>query len=278
MKLTSIELHPENSSDRAIFSFRDPTAKNPYNIKGATGLDADEIVPRYYGFLAGGSKRFYNLTLQKREVVFKVGLNPNFSEFKTYSDLRSDLYKMVASSRTGKIQIQFKNDTDIVAEVSGFISKFESPLFEKAQEIQITIQCDEPLLKSPNLVVVESLPSTRALIEDSKSTAPHGFGSKVTITAPLADLSISDPDDPTWAFTIYPAGGFLSGDILYFNSDPTEKSVFIDRSGTIIQLGDVLLMGSMWPIIFPGNNSFSFTHPESVVWNSVGYLPTYWGV
>src|SRR5690349_10437174 len=119
MKLTSIEIHPENSSDVAILSFRDPNTINPYNVKGITGLDADEIVPRSYG--GSGSFKFYNLSLLNREIVFKVGLNPRFSDHKSYSDLRDNLYRMISSSRTGKIQIQFKRGTDVIAVISGFV-------------------------------------------------------------------------------------------------------------------------------------------------------------
>ncbi len=47
MRVTSVELHPANSSDICVLSFRDPTHANPYNVKEIIGLDADEIVPRF---------------------------------------------------------------------------------------------------------------------------------------------------------------------------------------------------------------------------------------
>ncbi len=100
---SSVELHPANSSDVCVLSFRDPTHANPYNVKEIIGLDADEIVPRFYG--GSGNSKFYNLLLEKREIVIRVELNPKFGEFETFSDLRDKLYRLIASSRTGIIQI-----------------------------------------------------------------------------------------------------------------------------------------------------------------------------
>lgn len=153
MKLTSIEIHPTGSSEIAVLSFRDPGSVNPYNVKGITGLDAEAIVPKHYK--GSGSSNFYHMSLENREIAFRIGLNPRFSEYDTYSDLRDALYKMIASSRTGKLQLQFKNGIEVVAAISGSISKFETPLFDKTPEVQITITCDEPMLKALDPVVIE---------------------------------------------------------------------------------------------------------------------------
>ncbi len=152
MKITSIEINPSGSSEVVRLSFRDPGSVNPFNVKSITGLDADSIMPRYYtGF---GNRNFYHLSLQGKDIVFRIGLNPQFDEYKTYSDLRDDLYRMISSSRTGKLDIHFKNDTDIIAGLSGLVSKFENSLFEKAQEVLLTVNCDEPMLKALEPVVI----------------------------------------------------------------------------------------------------------------------------
>jgi hypothetical protein len=277
MKLTSVEIHPANSTNIAILSFRDPTSANSYNVKGITGLDADEITPRYYG--ASGSTKFYNLSLGKKDIVFKIGLNPNFAT-ETYSDLRDALYKMIASSRTGRVQVRFKNDTEVIAAVSGFISKFESPLFEKTQEILITVSCDDPMLRAITAISVPtlSLDPSNTVIWDEKSTAPHGFAFELLFTSPVASLLIEDPDDETWSFEVVPSGGFLADDVLFFSSEYNDKYLHLLRGIDIIYLADVITSGSIWPIIFPGENTFTLNNPSVLTWNSVSYYPAYWGV
>lgn len=276
MKLTSIEIHPVNSSEVAVLSFRDPGATNPYNIRSIVGLDADEIISRYYG--ASETSKFYNLSLERREIVFKISLNPNFSEFKTYSDLRDDLYKMISSSRTGKIQLQFKNNTDVVAAISGCISKFESPLFEKNQEVILTIKCDEPMLKALDPVVITTLTLPNTVVQDEKSTAPHGFMFELEVIGNIDSIVISDPDDFSWSFEIIPVGGFLINDVLFFSSEYNNKYLYLIREENIIHLADVITPGSMWPILFPGTNFLLLNHPDDLIWNNISYYPTYWGV
>lgn len=276
MKLTSVAIRPDNSSEVAVLSFRDPNANNPYNVKSILGLDADELVQRSYG--GSGSFKFYTVSLQNRSVVFKIGLNPSFVDRKSYSELRDALYRMIASSRTGKINIQFLNGTDVKASLKGFVTKFNNPLFEKTQDIEITVKCDEPLLRSPTPIVLTNLTPAHAIIQDEESTAPHGFSFDISVTEPFASLKITDPTDDSWSFEVIPVSGFLVGDQVRFSSEFNDKQLYIGREGSTIYLADVIVPGSVWPILFPGNNSFVFTHPDSFDWNYLTYYPTYWGV
>jgi len=278
MKLTGIEVHTGNSSDITLFSFRDPKAINPYNVKGIDGLDAASIIPQYYGSV--GSDKYYTLSLEKRDIVIKVGLNPNFSQNLSYSDLRDALYKKISSSRTGKLTLQFMNGSEVIAGISGFVSKFESAHFERLQEVQITLLCDEPMLKAltPTIIGVSELNPLRTVIRDDESTAPHGFSFIADISAGpgIPNFTLSDPNDD-WVFDLEPVGGFLTGDALYFSSD-YNRYVYIIRNGVTIYLADAIVPGSVWPLIFPGDNVFSFSTPNNISWRAISYYPTYWGV
>lgn len=129
MKLTSVEIHPDGSSNVLALSFRDPQALNPFNVESITGLDPETIIPKYYG--GSGTARFYDMAVLKRQPVIVVKLNPDYSNNETPASLRDMIYKCIASSRTGKVQLQFKNGTTVVAVTSGFVSKVEAPQFEK---------------------------------------------------------------------------------------------------------------------------------------------------
>lgn len=276
MKLTSVEIRPENSSEFVVLSFRDPNSNNRYNVKSILGLDADDIVPRSYG--GSGNFTFYNLILSNRDVVFKIGLNPSFVDRKSYSDLRDDLYRMISASRTGRIQIQFKNGTEIKAVLSGKVSKFNNALFEKTQDVEITVKCDDTLLRAPEPVMLSDLTPEYALIRDDDSTAPHGFSFTAGITGAISSLKINDPNDTSWSFEVIPVGGFLVGDELHFSSEYNDKQLYVVRASVNVYLADVIVPGSVWPIIFPGDNLLTFTHPESLDWDTLSYYPTYWGV
>lgn len=282
MRVTSVELHPSGSVEVCTLSFRDPTGSNPYNIKTMTGLDgSDGIAPKFYGKAGNSAASFYNLSLQKREVILGISLNPQFTSGKSYSDLRDDLYRMIGSSRTGLVQLQFLNETGVVAAISGFVVKAETNHFDKSPSVLLTLSAVDPMLTAlePVAVPIIGLNPANFVISDTESTAPHGFSFTADIVSPFASLVITDPNDASWSFGVTPPGGwFLTGDVLNFSSDPKDKQLYIVRGGVNIYLADVIAPGSVWPILFPGDNYFSFTNPLDLVLVSISHYPTYWGV
>lgn len=283
MKVTSIEFHPAKSPNVAVLSFRDPSRTNRYNAIGLTGLDADEIVPRQYG----GPGSFHNLALQKRDIVASIQLNPNFGLNETYDGLRDDLYRLISSSRTGAIQVQFKNGFEVVAAVSGFVTKFEAAHFEKQPGVKLTISCIDPMLRAlnPEIIPLGNLDPAATTIVDPKSTAPHGFLFAMSFAAVKPSFKMRDPLDSSWSFEVTPAGGFLVNDVLHFSSEHNNKYLYIQRGANKIHLADVITMGSVWPILFPGSNAFVVDNVttdangvRSVSWALISHYPTYWGV
>src|SRR5215510_8111613 len=138
MRISNITLNA-NESEICDFGFRDPTTRNQYIAKAIIGLDSDEIVSKFYAFGLDSKNRFYDLAIKEREVVIRIALNPNRVISDTYSDLRDDLYKAISASRTGEVQLYFYSGATLIAELSGFITKFEVPHFSKIAEVQITI-------------------------------------------------------------------------------------------------------------------------------------------
>lgn len=279
MRVTSVELHPANSSAVCVLSFRDPGRVNPYNVKSITGLDADEIVSRFYRG-SGSTTKFYNLSLEKKDISVLISLNPSFETNETYSILRDNLYKIISSSRTGSVEVQFKDGETVVASVSGLVKKFEATHFDKEPQVQLTISCDDPMLRAPTPVVVNAalLNEANANIQDLFSTAPHGFQFTIFVINPVASIRITDPLDLTWEFVVTPVGGFLANDVLHFSSERNDKQLYLTRGATTIYLADVISPISVWPILFPGDNTFALDNPTKLTWTSVQFRPTYWGV
>lgn len=280
MRVTRVELHPANSSNVAVLSFRDPQRLNPYNVRAIIGLDADNIVPKYYGVSGNSAASFHHLSLQDRELVMRIQLNPRAQQDESYSSLRDDLYKLIASSRTGLIQIRFLDGEDVVAAISGFVRKFEAPHFERTPEVQLTIDPTDPMLRAldPVNVDISGLDPLLTTIVDNVSTAPHGFEFGMSFLGFVATFSITNPFDSSWSFDVSPVGGFGAGDVLHFSSDPKDKKLHIERGPIEIPLADVIAPGSVWPILFPEDNPFSCENAELMQWAYIRHYPTYWGV
>lgn len=281
MRVTNIDICTSNLGNIINLNFRDPTSQSPYIVKDIIGLDADDITPKYYASDMSDNK-YYDLALKKREVVIKVGLNPNFALGKSYAALRDDLYRLVQSSRTGAIQLRFNDETGVKAAVSGFVTRFESPNFTRTPEVQLTISCNESMLKAVDEVnvPVEFLVNPLTIITDDESTAPHGVRFGLQFTDTVIDASIQDALPANWAFEVNLTGSslteFVIGDELHLSSEANNRYLYLVRGFDIIHLVDRIIPTSIWPLMFPGENQFM--RSEFIRWDYITYFPTYWGV
>lgn len=285
MRVTSVELRPEGSSDVIELSFRDPRSLNPYQIKSIAPLDADELTPQFYGTSGDSTKRYFQMGQKKREPVALISLNPRYGEpdDNSYSELRDRLYRLIQSSRTGVVNIVFLADGVDIASISGTVSKIEAGHFSATPEVQITFSCPNPMLQSPSRFVLAGgtagppVTEDDITIVDNVSTAAHGFRFEAEFSAPYSSFVMSPPGgSPEWTFDVRPYGGFLAGDVLHFSSEVRNKYLYIRRLGSTIHLGDAIQSSSIWPIFFPGSNSFHTNH--TVTWNMIDHYVTYWGV
>jgi hypothetical protein len=280
MIVTGVDLYSDYSEDPIELSFRDVRSVNPYRVTGIQGLDADDIVPRYYASGAQGDK-YFNFALRKKDVVVQISLNPRHSEGETYSSLRDHLYRAISSSRSGQVRLVFKNDDAEWAELKGFIGKVEASHFSKTPDIQLTINCIDPMLRSIDTYAVDTdgMDVSNPVIVDAVSTAPHGLTMALWFTADRASYTIQNKaSSPDWTFTITPTalGGFDTGDIVLYTNDLNSKGLTLLRGASTYQLADSVVAGSIWPMIFPGSNAF-FGH-SSVDWASIQFKHAFWGV
>jgi hypothetical protein len=282
MKLTNVALY-SNSKQVADLSFKDHGSENPYEYRSIDGLDADQIVSRYYGKSNVTSAKFNSLSLKPRTLVLKIGLNPEFSSGKTYSDLRDDLYASVASSRTGDVTLKFQNDGETVAVLSGVVVKVNADLSDRDPVVLLTIYCQDALLTSPerHSMSYQDLVESTTII-DQKSTSPHGFRAQFTFSGSVDSFVIKDALVPEWTFTIDPTvigteTGFIAGDVLNFSSEVGSKYLYVTRLGADIHLVDALTPGSVWPILFPKTNEFEIS-PGPWTWTTMDHYYSYWGV
>lgn len=283
MKITNIDVQASNSVNVLNLNFRDPTNQSPYMIKDITGLDAEEIIPKFYS-TDFSNKKYFDLSLNRREIVMLIGLNPNFALGQSTASLRDTLYKLIAASRTGAIKLIFKDGNATKAQISGFITKIESLSFTKTPEVKLTIHCEEGLLKATEETSFNfddfDIEINDIIITDSNSTAPHGFRFGVEFVGYIPEFSIQDAEVPNWKFQVNLTGSplvqFIAGDHLHFSSEVNNRYLYIVRGDTTLHLADRILPTSIWPIIFPGPNTFILS--DLVIWEYFKYFSTYWGV
>lgn len=279
MQIDSIDIVSSDLTNSNVFSLS-PDVYGQFQVKGITGLDADEIIQSYYATSLDDSKKFYEYALKPRTIVIRAATNPNFKIGESYSDIRDQLYKIISSTRSGELTLLFKDGANVVAMLMGHITKFEVPYFQKLPEVQITIECNNPIFKGVSPIEITLVDNTTELLTlpDSISTAPHGFTLKFRMTAAAAELNIHDPDGE-WEFAVNISGGFLTNDVIEISSVYDNRYVTITRSSVTSQIAEHIQPDSVWPIIFPGVNEFEFDQSNHADWQDVArYYPAYWGI
>lgn len=281
MRITSVSLQT-NGTDILKGSLVRTDTKSRYLVKKIEGLDAPDLVPKFYGAGLATGKRFHEFVSLPKEVVMRLALNPNFSMFESYGSVRDQIYRAVSSSRDGLVDILFHDGGAVVAKLSGFIIKVESDPFVKDPETLVTISCKDGILRGviPTVKDVSEIVSgtEEITLSDSSSTAPHGFTFAVDFTDAEASFVVEDLTDSDWAFVVEIPGGFLNGDRLVFSSEVNNTQLYLIRSAVTTHLMDAVFPGSVWPILFPGDNHFFFEQADSFDWVSINWYTAYWGV
>jgi hypothetical protein len=171
-----------------------------------------------------------------------------------------------------------------VAAIKGRITKFEVPYFSRVPELQITVHCPDPILRSlhPIRPPIADLPATGTTLTlvDNESTAPHGFSFKIKFTSIRTDFIIQEIGTfPDWHFHVIPPTSFQVNDELHFSSEYGKKDLFWNKaSGTDVHLMDMITATSYWPVIFPGRNDFTITTATTHEWLELEYYAAYWGL
>jgi len=283
MNLSSVSVTALGSSEDIVFGVREHGSGCRYLVRGIVGIDAEELVPKFYGFGAESGEKFYEYTMPPRDIVMRLILNPSFRTNEDVSAIRDDIYRLISSGRTGQLSLQFNSGSAIVSSIIGKVTKCEVGYFAQTPEMQVTVHCDDPMFRSvaPIGFSPAELPSVNPVpLVDDASTAPHGLSFKVKFTATTSTFVIQDAaSSPDWVFQVTPPTNFLTNDELHFSSQYGAKRIFWNKAiGTDIELMDKVISGSVWPQIFPGMNELYFLQIANFDWLELNYYSTFWGL
>lgn len=267
---------------------------DPYILKSATGLDPDELISRFYAtstiywvrYLP--YHRFYNVKPAARIVAFKIALNPSYVDGESNASLRDRIYKMISFHRGSLVTMQFidnsytnpYDDSHVRAVLTGFITHVESDMFSDTAEITITLNCPDPYLYGLYVTPNPGLDPGDIAIDDV-SNAPHGFNAMFQFTADATNFlfrSMKDTENANFGISYE----FNTGDRLYLGSDPRNRYAYVDKYPAYdfvdrVYLLDKVAPGSIWPILFPGENHMQVGDADVTI-ESLDYYETYWGI
>ena len=215
MKFTSIRLEGLNDIDLYL-SNADPS--DPYILKSAEGLGPPEIdisiaATRHMdGYYKGRNAQY-------REIVLTIGLNPNYRDNITVSDLRSRLYGLLSAGSSDSIDVVIIDDDKRLMRTTGYIKKMEIVPFSANPEVQLTIPCVTACFQAQNDVYVDISSDLGWQDVDNIGTAETGIVFQATALEPAPVFELTD-DRQNFMFVYYP---FVTNDTIIVDTRPGSR-------------------------------------------------------
>jgi hypothetical protein len=270
MKFTKIRLNGLSTVDLPIVNAL-PT--DIYILKAADGLGPPEVDVSIANTLNAGG--FYQgRRPQPREIVLRIGLNPNYRASQTVADLRASLYGMLTPGVSDIVQVDIMDGDTQLVYTTGYVKKLEIAPFSPTPEVQLVLACMQQYLLSPTLLYVNPGSEASPVISNV-GNAPAGFEMEVIFTAATTNWALVDANGVGMGF----AHAFASGDKLIFNTQPGSRGAWLVANGTSTKTNFIhkVTYDSTWYMLHGGDNIFA-TSSQNFNWGNVSYLPQYWGI
>lgn len=266
MLFTKIRLAGRTNIDLPFFGLR-PT--NTYILKAVDGLGPPEVGV----FLSNGL--YQGRRPQDKQLIVRVGLNPNHAVGQTVSSIRNTLYGLLTPGPSDAIVVKLMNGPNVVATVTGYVSKLEIVPFSKDPEVQITIECDSPYLKDENPTVI--VPETKSSFTiNNGGSVTTGFYFDLTFNADAASFVLRS-EAPATGPKMQITYAFLAGDTLMVDTRKNQKTVQVKRGSTTTRIIKALSSDSVWFQLHPGENDFWAT-PDTFDWVQTIHHRLHWGI
>lgn len=255
-----IDLHKDSASP-----------SDPYTLEGVDGLGPPET-DVFIATLTNESRVYRGRRSRNRQIVVRMGLNPDHGIDQTAAELREDVYGLLTPNDTDDVTFALMDDDVVVAQVTGYVSKIEITPFSKDPQVQVTIECDSPYLEAEEEVSISGFDTDNPDITNP-GTVATGFRMEIVFTAGSSGWTITRDvigDHLTVLAT------FLTGDKLIIDTRPNQRGLWLVRAAVTYDLIAGLSADSTWLVLYRGVNGFSTSSGD---FNSelVNFKPRYWG-
>lgn len=255
----------------------------PFILKSVDGLGPPEVDVSIANTVQEGGV-YQGRRPRNRQHTLRVGLQPEWDIGQTAEELRTTLYGLLTPPYGNMVLHQIMQDNVVVSQASGHISKFETAIFTKDPEVQITLDCTHPYLLAPALVSqnpAKTASAGQTLFDVvNTGTAPSGFKLEIVFTGAFAGpLQIAD-DSPQGQYMEI-SGAWVGGDKLTVDTRPGLRGVWKTPSGSSVAFSILnnLSGSSPWLALHGSNNELRI-NTTLFDWTGLGFshTPAYWGV
>lgn len=246
---------------------------DPIQILEITGLGPVKAGLTATPFATRRGSFFQNASVDSRNIVMSVGLNPNWRD-QTISSLRSLLYGYFMTGQ--QIKMRFFTDDYPVVEIEGIVESCDENMFSKDPIMQISVICYQPDFIDVDYTLIKgAVPNALTdgvLTEyefDYAGSIEAGFTLRVkhTNVKPAYTGQIVIANKTTKANDIFSLSEVTVDATKYLSLSTIEAArrvrTIAYSDGEVVNLLVKKLKTSPWPMIQPGKNIFSVSAEES---------------
>ena len=252
------------------------SAKDPYRVTAIDGLGPPELEVLLAETHAPGGI-YINRRAQGREIVIRLGLNPDYRIGQTIADLRYALYGLLSTgvdSRDQSVKCQLMENNVVVVETSGYVKRIEIVPFDKKPQAQITIACLGPYLNRPAATDYKGYMGGSYFTVSNAGLAPTGVELNVKFLASLSNFTINISGGSAMTFE----GPFEVDDILVVDTNEATRFVGLLRNDEYVKYMEMLTPESDWIGLHGGDHDVQYSDPWAIEWLYFRYHERFWGI
>lgn len=231
----------------------DPTS---FQIKDIQGLDPvkSNIVTSNFSQMDGA--QYQSSRREMRNIIFKLGIDTS-NTYGSVKTLRKQLYDFMLPKT--EVKIKFIQEGVPTLLIDGLVESFDSPLFVKDPEANISILCFDPDFYSEQTNLISGLSTSSEVNNETlyDGDVDSGFVFKLTAINTMNTFTLQNTlTDGNVRSMIFESliTPLLAGDILTISTIPGDKYVTVSRSGVESSMLWAIDPASEWIKLYPGVN------------------------
>lgn len=274
--LLKVEVITEGGS---LLSLPLQDASGGYIVEEIEGLDPVKTTVSTSSFATLDGTQYQASRREARNVVMKLGYEPNYAIGESVQTLRSRLYGFLMPKSF--VKLRFYISTGLTVDIDGMVESFETSLFSKTPQVSISIICFDSDFYDPTPITVNMLASPPGVgVTDSinyTGTIETGVLVSFKANRALNGFTIVHNDIKRVGEVLTYVGPLVNGNVVNINTNPGKKSASLSGGGSVLHR---LSPESTWFRLHRGNNTFSglVTTAGTSVPYTVTYINKYGGL
>lgn len=272
--LTMVEVR---NSQGSLLSLPLEEVSNGLILADVDGLEPVKATIVSSSFAGLDGSQYQSSRRDDRNLKLKLDLEPDYITT-SVRDLRRRLYQYFMPK--SYVNLRFYDSDDLVVDISGRVESFDTPLFSKDPEVDISIICFDPDFVELNSITLNGMTtsgSDETLIA-YEGTVEAGVLFTMPVDRPLTEFNIYHrPPDGTLRSLDF-SGSVDIGDVLKISTIPGAKSAVLTSGGTDSFILYAISPQSNWIELMNGDNYIRVYAEGNPIPYTISYTNRYGGL